>query len=396
MKKIRLLFIYEGITTGGIWTSFNNLLSRISKDEEFETSVMFLNETNFDVLPEHITCFRDESLSRKELTGTRKLVELIRNGLLFNSIFCRFFRNNKQIYNPLIQKREYKESAHKKIFDARNKYDVVISFCELYTNYLLCNSVVANKKIGWIHPDYKLACFNKKIDRNAFGNLDCVVSVSNSNTKYLKNIFPNLTCKFETVYNLLDVKDIINKSSKYDVAFNNDVINFVTVARLHNISKAFDRTIKIFHRLNNKGYSNFVWRIIGDGQDKKRMQRMICKYKLSDNIKLLGKLDNPFPYVVKSDLMLLLSKYEGKPVSIEEAQVLGIPSLVTNYPSASEQIKNGHNGIIVGNSKNEIFICLEKILKKDINIHDLVGDALTTDGLGYNQFKKIIKEEVAD
>ena len=396
MKKTRILFIYEGITTGGIWTSFYNLLTKLATDDDFCVSVMFFNQTNFESLPKNINYFFDDSFSRSNASGMKKYIEMIKKRQFISSVFCHLFKKNRSIYISSIQKIEFMESLSKKPFDASKEYDIAISFCELYTNYLVANRVTGVKKICWIHPDYKIARFKKRIDMKAFKKVDAVVSVSKASTENLKQVFKGLNCIFETVYNSLDCERIRQLSNIYAVSFNKKIINFVTVARLQNISKAFDRSIKIFGKLKKEGYSGFVWRIIGDGEDKKSIKKLIQKNNLEDNVILLGKLDNPFPFVKESDLMLLLSKYEGKPVSVEESIVLGVPSLITNYPSSYEQIVNNVNGIIVDNSKKEIENALKYILDNPSVISSFKENVKYNSNDGYSQFKIIIKQIIEE
>ncbi len=55
---------------------------------------------------------------------------------------------------------------------------------------------------------------------------------------------------------------------------------------------------------------------------------------------------NPYPYIKACDLYVQPSRYEGKSVTVREAQMLGKPVVVTNYPTASSQVRDGEDGII--------------------------------------------------
>ena len=41
------------------------------------------------------------------------------------------------------------------------------------------------------------------------------------------------------------------------------------------------------------------------------------------------------------------SKYEGKSITVREAQILGKPVVITNYPTAKSQVDDGVDGVIV-------------------------------------------------
>ena len=106
----------------------------------------------------------------------------------------------------------------------------------------------------------------------------------------------------------------------------------------------------------------FKWYIIGDGPDKNKMIKHIKNEKLDDTLLMLGKLSNPFPYLKECSLFVLPSRYEGKPMSVTEAQILGLPVVVTNYESAREQVINGVDGIIIDNNDYSLYEGLKPIL----------------------------------
>ena len=68
---------------------------------------------------------------------------------------------------------------------------------------------------------------------------------------------------------------------------------------------------------------------------------------MSDNVILLGKKENPYPYIKACDIYVQPSRYEGKSITVREAQILCKPVIVTNYPTASSQVQDGVDGIIV-------------------------------------------------
>ena len=62
---------------------------------------------------------------------------------------------------------------------------------------------------------------------------------------------------------------------------------------------------------------------------------------------ILGKKENPYPYIKSCDFYIQPSRYEGNSVTVREAQMLCKPVVVANYPTAASQIQNGKDGIIV-------------------------------------------------
>jgi glycosyltransferase involved in cell wall biosynthesis len=137
-------------------------------------------------------------------------------------------------------------------------------------------------------------------------------------------------------------------------------MKFITISRLDN-EKAIDRLLSICKRLKNKGY-DFYWYIIGGGRLYDKIKLQIIDMRLEDSVILTGELDNPMPLLKQCDVFALLSKYEGMPVTIHEAMILGVPVIATNVGGVSEQIEDGINGLLVENNDEAIFNGLKEIL----------------------------------
>ena len=68
---------------------------------------------------------------------------------------------------------------------------------------------------------------------------------------------------------------------------------------------------------------------------------------MKENMIILGKKDNPYPYIKACDIYAQPSRYEGKCVSVREAQMLEKPVIITKYETSSSQLEDGIDGIIV-------------------------------------------------
>ena len=83
--------------------------------------------------------------------------------------------------------------------------------------------------------------------------------------------------------------------------------------------------------------------------------------------------------MVQADAFFLPSRYEGKPISVTEAQMLGVPPLVTAYESAYEQLRDGVDGLIFENSTAGILDGLRKVLAKPALLEELRRNTKNTD-----------------
>ena len=90
-----------------------------------------------------------------------------------------------------------------------------------------------------------------------------------------------------------------------------------------------------------------IWYIIGYGGGEQEIRDAIDMYKMQDRFILLGKKANPYPYIKACDVYVQPSIYEGKSITVKEAQLLGKPVAITNYPTAGGQINDGEDGVIL-------------------------------------------------
>ena len=123
-------------------------------------------------------------------------------------------------------------------------------------------------------------------------------------------------------------------------------LNLITVARF-SITKGYHRVKALIDSINSKNIE-FKLFIIGNGntqEDENRVRNMFKEYK--KNVEFLGYQENPYKFVRQCDYNVLLSDRENMSLALLEAKILGVPSIVTDFESAYEQIEDMHNGIIL-------------------------------------------------
>ena len=77
------------------------------------------------------------------------------------------------------------------------------------------------------------------------------------------------------------------------------------------------------------------------------MRQHISEKKMEEHVILLGKRENPYPYIQRCDIYVQPSRYEGKSVTVREAQMLCKPVAITRYTTASSQVVDGVDGVIM-------------------------------------------------
>ena len=107
----------------------------------------------------------------------------------------------------------------------------------------------------------------------------------------------------------------------------------------------------------------------------------------------MGKKENPYPYIKACDFYVQPSRYEGKSVTVREAQLLGKPVIISNYPTAKSQVDDGIDGVIVPQSNTACAAEIVKFLKnkdKQRNIIHKLGDKDYTNEGEINKIYRIL------
>ncbi|MDM5428938.1 MULTISPECIES: glycosyltransferase [Bacillus] len=228
----------------------------------------------------------------------------------------------------------------------REEYDVAISF--LWPHYFIGDKVRAKRKIGWIHTDYSNIQLNKEMECKMWRKMDDIVAVSESCRDTFLNSLPYINKKVQVIENIIDSEFVREQSNEGDITqeipINRERIKLVTVARLSH-AKGIDDAIYALRKLLDQGY-DIEWYIVGYGPQEAELKLLIDKLGLQDEFVLLGKKINPYPYIKACDIYVQPSRYEGKAVTVREAQILKKPVLITNFSTAKSQLENGVDGYI--------------------------------------------------
>ena len=233
------------------------------------------------------------------------------------------------------------------------EYDLAISF--LQPHNIICDKVRAKKKICWIHTDYSVVDVNVELELPVWSAFDHVISISDDVTKTFLQIFPLLENKIVLMENILSPEFVRRRASELDVSSemspNNQTINLLSIGR-YCYQKNLENVPDICKIVNSRllTYNSRLsvrWYIMGYGGDETLIRQKIAEAGMEDYVIILGKKTNPYPYIKTCDIYVQPSRYEGKSVTVREAQMLCKPVVVTNYPTASSQIKDGVDGKIV-------------------------------------------------
>lgn len=257
----------------------------------------------------------------------------------------------------------------------RKRYDIAVAYSQNdYSPYYVIDKVTADRKIMWYHNGaYEKSGHAYKRDQSYYSRFDYIVAVSQDCKKMLMEKFNFAAQKAVVLKNFYDVDDIKTKALEpLPRDFNSDFINIVTVGRLTR-EKGADMALAACRHLVSCG-RKVRWYWIGDGNQRKKIEKEIEKDHLQEAFFLMGDQANPYPYMGAADIYVQPSYYEAYSTTVCEARVLGKIIVATDVGGMREQIKSMENGIIAPVDAKAISIAICRLLD-DVGLHERIREA---------------------
>lgn len=268
------------------------------------------------------------------------------------------------------------------------EYDVAISY--LWPHYFVAEKVKAKTKIAWIHTDYSTIETDIKMDLKMWNKFDYIMAVSEECKNAFLKKYPSLHNKVKVMENITS-PDFIRRMSEEkvddDISKDNS-FKLLSVARLSH-AKGIDNAVRALRVLHDRGFTNIKWYVVGYGGDEAMIKELIEENNLKDSFILLGKKTNPYPYMKACDIYVQPSRYEGKAVTVGEAQILGKPVIITNYTTAKSQVRENIDGYICELSIDGIANGVEKLYRNEELKEKLANNSRNTDYSNKYELKKL-------
>ncbi len=338
MKKI--IFGITGLTLGGAERVLVDIANELSQKYDITIFTLY-GKGEFE----------------KELNTNIKLINYTEKSFNELSKIERTKISLKLMFN---KKSMYKNQINK-------GYDTEIAFLEGPITRLFSVRNNRVKKIAWVHNDIGQV-FGKnlkakikiKLDKKCYSQYNNVVFVSQDNMDQFEEIY-KIDVDKSVIPNYISAKRVLAKSEEhFGNIFEKDEINFLTVARLAE-QKAIDRLIKVHSKLIEDGFKHNFY-VIGDGPEREKLKTLIKDYNVQNTFRLMGKKDNPYPYMKNCDVFALMSLYEGLPMTILESKILDKPILITNT-AAREAVQNYYKSYITENTEQGIYNGIKDCIK---------------------------------
>lgn len=256
-------------------------------------------------------------------------------------------------------------------------YDLVVCFKETFFARIF--NRMKSPKILWIHNilykrKYEVNSFRERVSvwlnkkqlkvvQRSYNKFDTVVCVSDA----AKNAYLDVlhdghvpSQDIRILYNAVDFSELKEKAKEPISDLLQGQTNFVLITRT-SPEKRTDRLINAASRLKDEGY-NFHIYIIGEGMDSGAMTKTVSDLALSDMISLIGRTENPYPYILQCKWSLCVSERESFSLSLLESMVLNTPVITTDCGGPRDIVNGGKYGLLVENSGEGVYEGLKAVL----------------------------------
>lgn len=371
MKKI--VFVIESLHLGGAEKSLVTLLQNLDP-KVFDIDLIIFNKKGLfrNFVPDYVNCIE---LGFPKLSMVERLHFFIKRKLVSKE-------HNAQLLWPIIEN---------KLKQVSKKYDIAIAYNQGFATYFVNTFLLAYKKYAWINTDYKKAGYSILFDYPIYSNFDKIVTVSpeakNGLIEELDRI--NKKLPIQIIKDITDKKIVEHQANdNQKVKFDHNVMNIVSVGRLA-LQKGFFMAIESCKSLISKGH-NIKWYVIGEGNERENLEKLIKEYRLENNFFLLGADPNPYPYMKNSSIYVQTSLFEGLGLTVIEASLLNKPIVSTNFPTIHGIIKEEETGLIAEMNAESISKQVERlILDKELKNKLIYNLSLKEDTDKENSLTKV-------
>lgn len=343
MDKIKVVFIQDRLVCGGAEQALFDL-TRLLDKEKFDVTVLTLKPGgpwDQKFLDAGIHLIYDYSCREATWNPIKKL----RNISKKLRTEAAYRRNGEGLLDVILPV----------------EADIIVSYSTW--DYILSGFSEHAKSVKYLHGNMGTnAAFRELIlrDRELLPKYHRIVAVSQGSRDSFVEA-TGLSRNVEFHFNPLD-SDAVRTMAEEPVDLPLDKPLICAVGRLA-AEKGFERLIVIHKRLVEAGVDHRLV-IVGDGEDREYIRRIVNAMDAQDSVILAGYQSNPYPYMKNSRFVVCSSFTEGLPVIAMEALCLGVP-LVAAVPAVGEAFGGETCGLITENDNASLLEGIRKMLTEE-------------------------------
>ena len=232
-----------------------------------------------------------------------------------------------------------------------NDYDCQIAFLEGVPTKLI--SVAKTKKYAWVHIDLVNTFGIEKVHRSMQKHIDCykkydkIICVSETVKEAFSRRF-GITDNVIVKYNIVD--DLLIREKATEKIERTEKTRIVSVGRLAK-QKGYDRLLDVAGRLSKEGF-DFELVLVGKGEEEENLKKQADSLGISDCVKFVGFVENPYRYMQSADFLVFPSRAEGYSTVVTEAVILGKPIVVSDCSGMREILGDSEYGIVTDSDED--------------------------------------------
>jgi CDP-glycerol glycerophosphotransferase len=178
----------------------------------------------------------------------------------------------------------------------------------------------------------------------------------------LPTVFSALLERF-TLAEILDEGQRRSTIDRFLPAAQSGTHTFVTAGRL-SPEKNHERLIRAFDQAHQRHPETRLL-VLGSGPLRVPLRTLVGELGLDAAVRFTGQQANPYGVIAGSDCFVLSSDYEGQPMVLLEALVLGVPVVTTDFDSVRGVMPKGQ-GLIVARSVEALAQGMEESIQGNV------------------------------
>lgn len=250
-------------------------------------------------------------------------------------------------------------------------FDMAVAWMEGGAAYYVADYVKAPRKAALIHVDYESAGYTRAMDQNCWEAFSAIFTVSGEVKRNFEALYPEYASRLRVFPDMIDlagIQALAGRGPGFSDGYSGK--RLLTVGRL-TYQKGYDVALEALDLLKKRGVL-VRWYVLGEGGERKALERKRAKLGLTEDFVLLGAAENPYPYYAQADIYVHATRFEGRSIALQEALAMGCAVIVSDCTGNRDEVEDGWNGLLCPLDPLALADCIER-LARDGNLRRELG-----------------------
>ncbi len=367
--KKSLLFVVNTLGRAGAETLLMQVLRGVHDDgyQVFLYALIGQGEL-FGEVPDYVTVLNRHPSTMSVLSrrGRRRIVGGVLKAFVKNGGLCRkagymaralaAMRRTGRIQPDKLLWRTMAEGASR--FPAG--FDMAVAWMEGGAAYYVADYVRAERKAALVHVDYGSAGYTREMDQNCWEAFSAIFAVSEEVKRSFEALYPEHAPRLKVFPNMIDLAGARERAGQ-GPGFSDGYQGkrLLSVGRL-TYQKGYDMALEAMDLLKRRGVAA-RWYVLGEGEERKALERKRARLGLGEDFVLLGAVENPYPYYAQADIYVHATRFEGRSIALQEALALGCAAIVSDCAGNRDEIVDGWDGLLCPFDPRALADCIERL-----------------------------------